>query len=159
MPRNLSNTAILSAQNTETDEVWLVLMEINHENLDSPIYLVNNTKNIVSNGNEHIAYPFNIVLGEDDGEKLQTVKLTFDNVDRLLVETIRTIDDSPDITISIVLASDPHYEEIKITDLKLRQIEYDAFTISGTLYADDILNQRWPKDQITLAAGYYGLFR
>ena len=154
-----SALAIQSAQALETSEVWLLLLEIDHEDLDEPFYLVNNTESITRNSQEYIAYPFNIVLASDNGETLQKVKLTIDNVDRALVETIRTISDSPTVNIKLVLASQPDIAELEITDLILREVEYDAFTISGTLYADDILNSRYPADNITLSAGYYGLFR
>lgn len=172
MPRNLSSAAIVSAQSTETDEVWLVLMEIEHADLAEPIYIVNNTVDIPDvvqpapdPPRTYVAYPFNVILGNDDGEKLPTVKLTFDNVPTGtddgtdLVSVIRGISDSPDITIKIVLSSQPDYVEIEISELKLREVTYDMYTISGILYADDILNQKWPKDNITKAAGYLGLFR
>jgi len=159
MPRNFSQVAIQSANAVETDQVWLILMKIEHPDLDETLYLVNNRESITSDFQVYTAYPFNIVLGNDDGEKLQTVKLTFDNIDVALVEVIRSITESPDITISVVLSDYLDDVEIEITNLKLREVTYDAYTISGILYADDILNQRWPKDQITLAAGYHGLFR
>jgi len=159
MPRELSNTAILAAQDVESNEAWLVLLEITHSALPEPFYLVNNTETITSNGIDYLAYPFGMVLGNDTGEKLPTVSLTIDNVDRSLMSAIRSLVDSPDVVIKVVLSSQPDVVEIAISELKLREVSYDAFAISGTLYADDILNQRWPKDQVTVGAGYYGLFR
>lgn len=155
----LSSVAVQSAQALQTGEVWLMLLEVDHVDLASPFYLVNNTVNITSNSIEYIAYPLEIVLANDDGEGLPKVKLTIDNVDRTLVETIRSIVDTPQINIKLVLASQPDVVELEISDLALREVSYDAFTISGTLYADDILNSRYPADTISLAGGYLGLFR
>ena len=155
----LSSLAIQSASAQETGEAWLLLMQISHDDLATPFYLVNNTESVTHSGTEYLAYPFNVVLSQDDGEHLPKVRLTIDNVDRALVETIRSISDSPIINIKLVLASQPDTIELEISDLILREVEYDAFQISGTLYADDILNSRYPRDNITLAAGYNGLFR
>ena len=155
----LSSLAIQSAQSLSTSEVWLLLLEIDHAELAEPFYLVNNTVSIIHLFQEYIAYPFNIVLATDNGETLPKVKLAIDNVDRALVETIREISDSPSVNIKLVLSNQPDAIELEITDLVLREVEYDAFSISGTLYADDILNSRYPADNITLAAGYNGLFR
>lgn len=156
---SLSSTAMQSAQALETSEVWLLLMEIDHADLATPFYLVNNTEAITHDGQSYTAYPFTVVLSQDDGQHLPKVQLTIDNVDRTLIETVRTISDSPSVNIKLVLASQPDTIEIEISDLILREVEYDAFTISGTLYADDILNSRYPRDKISLAAGYNGLFR
>lgn len=154
----LSSLAIQSAQALETSEVWLLLMEIDHTDLATPFYLVNNRESITHNSTEYIAYPFSVVLSQDDGEHLPKVRLTIDNVDRALVETIRSISDTPTVNIKLVLASQPDTIELEISDLVLREVEYDAFTVSGTLYSDDILNSRFPESNVTQAAGYYGLF-
>lgn len=155
----LSSAAIQSAQDLTTSEVWLLLLEIDHDDLATPFYLVNNTESIVHETNTYIAYPFSIVLSTDDGERLPKVQLTIDNVDRTLVNTIRSISDSPTVIVKLVLADTPDYVELEITDLILREVEYDAYTITGTLYADDILNSRHPADTISLSGGYNGLFR
>jgi len=162
MPRAITSIARRSTQDVETREIWLILMEIDHSSLAEPFYLVNNSEKITVTGTpdiDYLAYPFSVILGNDDGEKLPTVNIEFDNVDRLLIETIRSISDSPDITIKLVLASQPEEVEIEISDLKLREITYDMYKISGILYADDILNQKWPKDVVSKAAGYLGLFK
>ena len=159
MPRSLSSTAVSSSLALETGEVWLLLLTIDHADLATPFYLVNNTESITSNLIEYIAYPFQIIMSPDDGEHLPKVQLTIDNVDRALVETIRSITDSPTVNIKLVLASQPDTVELEISDLILREVEYDAFTITGTLYADDILNSRYPEGTISLSSGYLGLFR
>ncbi len=155
----LSANAIQSAQALTTSDVWLLLMDISHDDLVSDLHLVNNTVAITHNSVEYVAYPFQVVLSNDDGEHLPKVNLTIDNVDRALVETIRSIADSPTIVIKLVLSDAPDDVELEITGLILREVEYDAFSITGTLYADDILNSRYPADRISLAAGYAGLFR
>lgn len=158
MPRNLSALATSSVQSIETGEVFLLLLEIKHSTLTTPYRLVNNTEKIVHQGNDYIAYPFNIELAADDGDKLPEVRLTIDNVDRSLVQAIRSLSTPPEITLKLVIASQPDTVELTITDLILRAVTYDAYKITGTLYAEDILNSRFPAENIRLASGYLGIF-
>lgn len=159
MPRNLSSRARTAALSLESSEAWLVLLEIHHPTITTPFRVVRNTEAVTSKGVKYYAYPFDIVLGEDDGEHLPEVSLTIDNVDRALVETIRTLAESPTVILKLVLASQPDVVELEITGLVLREVEYDAYAITGRLYADDILSMRHPADLITPASGYRGLFR
>ncbi|RLC39123.1 hypothetical protein DRH27_00555 [Candidatus Falkowbacteria bacterium] len=158
MGRSLSPLAVASSQALETDQIFLMLLEIMPETGDTE-YLVNNTQDIVSGGINYTAYPFRLALGNDDGERLPEVSLTLDNVSRLLVEAIRAIAAPPRITVKLVLVSQPDTVELEISGLVLREVAYDAYTMTGKLYADDILNTRYPADTISLAAGYNGLFR
>lgn len=159
---SLSQPAIESAQSTETGVVWLILLKIDHDSLDEPFFLVNNTETISFKYTDYLAYPFNIVLAPDDGESFPKVKLEIDNVDRALVETIRLISEPPVIEINLVLCSDASINideaELTITNLTLREVSYNSMSITGDLYADDILNSRYPADSITLAGGYNGMF-
>jgi hypothetical protein len=159
MARNLSPRAIKSAQALESDDPWLVLLEIAHPTWATPFRMVDNTVDVVSNGDTYIAWPFDLVMGDDDGEHLPEIKLTIDNVDRALVEIIRTTVNPPVMAIQIVLASQIDTVEVLIRDLTLREVEYDAQTITWTLYAESLADQRYPADTISLSSGYLGLFR
>lgn len=167
-----SAVAIQSALAVETDEIWLFLMHIVHPDLpDGEQYLVNDMtdltiENYLVNPDDETgitvdfhAYPFMVTLSSDTGETLPQVKLEIDNVDQLLVEMIRTVSSSPSVEIRLVLKSQPNITEFAITDLVLREVTYDAYKISGTLYADDILNSRYPAHSITVAGGYPGMFK
>ena len=158
--RTLSTAALNSMYDgTESESVWLVLLVISHATLPVPYRLVNNTEFIVSGGDVYIAYPFEIILSADDGTKLPEISLTIDNVDRSLVETIRTLAEPPKIAIKVVLASQPDVVEIEINNMVLREVSYDQYKITGILYADDILNARYPEGVISKATGYLGQFR
>ena len=154
----LSSTAIQSAQALETPNAWLMLMTIVPAVGDT-MYIVNNTEAITSNGQEYIAYPFAPVLSTDDGEKLPEVSIVIDNVHRDLVEAIRTLLDPPTVTIQLVLSEYPDDVEMTISDLVLRNVTYDQFTIQGKLYTDDLLSSRHPEGSQNLSGGYLGLFR
>ena len=158
--RQLSTAALNSMfDGTESEAVWLVLLTIDHATLTSPFHLVANTEDITSNGDLFTAYPFEVTLSPDDGTKLPEVQLTIDNVNRLLVETIRVMTSPPKVTLTVVLAAQPNVAEIEIKNMILRNVNYNAYSITGTLYADDILNARFPEGDISLSTGYRGQFR
>ena len=158
--RQLSTAALNSMfDGTESEAVWLVLLHVDHPTLTLPFRLVANTEDITSNGEGFAAYPFEITLAPDDGTKLPEVQLTIDNVDRTLVEIIRTLQTPPAIKIQVVLAQQPNTVEIEISNMVLREVSYNAYSITGTLYADDILNARFPEGTMSKASGYFGLFR
>ena len=156
---SLSPLAKAAAQAPESDEVFLVLIEISHPNWATPFYMVDNTVEIVSKGKTYIPWPFELVLGDDNGETLPEVSLIIDNVDPALVEIIRTTQDPPSMSISVVLASAPDVLEVFISGLTLRNVEFDAMKITWTLYAESLADQRFPADTISLSSGYNGLFR
>lgn len=159
MSRPLSQIAIESSQAQATDETWLTLLEIVHPKLTPSIRVANNTEDVVSRGETFVAFPFEVVLQTDDGEHLPQISLTIGNVDRTLVEAIRSIEDPPSVNLSVILASRPDNPEIEIQKMTLREVTYDAFSITATLLAEDLLNQRHPRDMISTASGYRGLFK
>jgi hypothetical protein len=137
--RNLSFKAIQSMQASNTAEVWLLLLTIYHPSLAVPIFLVNNNENIVSRGNTYIALPFDVDLPNEDQEAPGAAALTVDNVDRSIIDAIRAMDVPPTVTIEVVLASQPDSVEVGFSDLVLRNVNYDATTIKGSLQWEDIL--------------------
>ena len=155
----LSTRAIRSAQALETDEAWLILLEIDHATLAQPIRVVNNNEDIISNGQTFLAYPFEIVLANDDGEKLPQVSLSIDNVDQTIIRAIRGMGTPPTVDIMLILSDFPDSVEIQISDMTLRGVSWTAQSVTGILYIEDILNKRFPDESINLASGYHGLFR
>lgn len=72
------------------DEAPLVLLEINHPALSTPVRVVNDTQDITSNGNLYIACPFRFVPPDDFENQLPKAKLAVDNVGRDLMYWIET---------------------------------------------------------------------
>jgi hypothetical protein len=126
---------------SQTSQVWLTLLTINHPNLPSPLYFCNNYSNITSNGNVFLAIPFEIVFPEDSPDAVGEAKLKVDNVDRVMVDTIRSIASPPTITIQVVLASQPDTIEVQLDSLTMRNVEYDAASIRGTLRFEDVATE------------------
>lgn len=139
MARSLSNAARQSLFSIDGNgEVWLVLLKMGNT------YVVNNNEDIVSRGQTYTAYPFDIFLPADSLEKSPTVTLRIDNVDQSLTQWIREQSSPPEVTLEIVLASNPDAIEIKVDNLLLVDVSWTATTITGTLRLEDIFNMEFP---------------
>lgn len=123
----------------------------------SDIRLVNNLTDITSNGNVFKAFPISVNLSADDGETLQTAKLTIDNVTLEMIDWVRAVVDPIPVIIQTIFSGSPDIIEQQLSDLVLRQITYDSTTIVGSLFADDDLNQMVPSDTYN-SRDFAGLF-
>jgi hypothetical protein len=157
MSRTTSLTFREAVNAQETDEIFLVLVTINHDDLASPLRFVNNNENVTSNGNVFTAYPFEITLPDDTVEHAPTCKLRIDNVARDLVTAIRSISSPLDMTIQVILASDPDTIEVEYSDFKLVDVSYDAFTIEGTISIEGFAHEQYP-GRTFLPSNFPGLF-
>lgn len=136
---------------------FLVLLTINHASLGAPLRFVNNTVDITSNGNDYIAYPFDLTLPDERDGNAPTAKLVIDNVMREISTTIRQISDPPTISIQIVRIEDFDSSEVTLPVFTLRNVEVDDLQISGDLVIDDITKEPYPARTFT-PAEYPGLF-
>lgn len=155
MPRNLSENAVKEINALETGEAFLFLLTITHDS--GVIRVVNNNEDVISNGQIFTAYAFEVTLASQDSDSPPLATISFDNVDRMLVDVIRSAAAAPMCNLDLVLSSAPNIIEMSVPDLALRDITYGADKISGTLYVGDILNQRYPADTMT-PSSYGGLF-
>jgi len=152
----MTNEFIKASNEVETGEIFLALLEITHPSLATNIYLVNNNTSITSNSVVFEPYPFALSLPNDD-EALPQVQLRIDNVDRSLMEVIRAFSNPPEIVLKIVLASNPNEIEIEVSHLKLRNVTYNAQTITGALVVDNPIGRNFTADEMDTIQ-YSGLF-
>jgi hypothetical protein len=155
--RTLSAPALAALNAPQTDKVFLALLTITHANLAQPVRVVNDMVNVTSRGNEYIGLPFQIDLPSEVEEELPRVRLTIDNVDRLLVEAVRTLTSPPTITLEVILASSPDTVEAGPLPFALRNAEYDSLVVTGELAFEDVLNEGFPAHSFTpnLFAGIF----
>lgn len=149
MARTLSATARQALYAQETGEVFLLLLTIDHATLESPIRVANNFEDIVSNGNTYVAFPFQITLPDDLDDHPPAMRLSIDNVDRAIVEAVRSIASPPTITLDVILVAAPDTVEASFTGFTLRNCDYDALVVEGDLALEDVLNEPFPAGSFT----------
>lgn len=156
MRSSISQRALGASLQQQTDEVFLVLVEIGHASLSEPIRVVNNNENVTSLGNLYVAFPFEIDLPGEDSDRPPGARLRIDNVDRTIVQTLRRIASPPTVTIRIILAATPDTIELELAGLTLRNATYDAATVTGDLAFEQIMVE--PVATMMTPAKFPGIF-
>lgn len=154
MSRALSAGARAALYEQVNDDVWLELITIDHEDLSSPIRLVGNSEDIVSNGNTFTACGFPPVPLPSDG---QDVALVVENVSQTVLAAVRSIVTPIDITLEVVLASDPDYVEAGPFQFQSRKFVFNARSIEFSLMFEPLLAEPFPAFNYT-PIDYPGLF-
>jgi hypothetical protein len=155
--RNVSATFKQALFAQSTDQVFLVLLHLSHTDLPSDIYLVNNREAITSNGQEYTPYAFGVDLPGDSEGRVTSANLVIDNTDRAIVQAVRSINDAPDVELSIVLASDPDEVELGPFAFKLRNVSYTVESVQGELFYQERLGKEIPRDRF-IARNFPGMF-
>lgn len=149
MSRSLSTTAKAAIFGSDTGQVFLLLLTISHASLSASLRFVNNYTDIVSNGNTYTAFPFEITLPDDKEESLPQMRLAIDNVDRQIVNAIRSLTSPPTVTLDVILASAPNTLEASFSGFVLRNVTYGELVVEGALLLEDVLNESFPQHSFT----------
>lgn len=144
-PRSLSAPALRSMLSQETGLVYLTLLTIDHTDLNSPIRLVNNDQeDITSNGDTYTAFPFEVDMPQEREDSPPRVQLRVSNVDRQIVEAVRTISSQPTVELQIVTSNDWDVVEVGPLQFNLKDVSYDALVVEGELTFEPVLDEPYP---------------
>lgn len=157
--RNLSEAARRAIFAQESGEVFAPLLTIDHAELDSPLRIVGDMANLTRGEQTYTAAPFSYELPSDQEGRIQSIKIKVENVSRLLVQTIRSISDAPDVTFEIVRVSDPSDVVAGPFNMRLEGVSYNALTIEGTIGRRRRLDVEFPRsDYAYVPANVPGMF-
>ena len=156
MSNQLSPALLAQLYAQESDVPFLMLVTLTHPSF-STIRLVNNSEDIVSNGETFIAFPMRIRLPMDDGESTREVSIEFDNVSLALIDELRTVTSPIDVKIDMILSSNPDDIQISLDELKMRNVTYNKQVVSARLYLDSFLNVELTSERYSPKL-YPGLF-
>lgn len=142
MPRDYSAAFRRRINATAAEEAPLILLEISHPTLATPVRVVNDTQNLTSNGQLFVAVAFEIQLPDDIEGQMPRARLAIDNVGRELVEPIEHSGGAQGAQVRVmqVLRSQPDVIEWEAT-LDMRNIEMAQAQITAELGYEDILNR------------------
>lgn len=144
MPRTLSSTARVATFAAETGEIFLLLLTIDAPGLPEPIRVCSAGGSITSRGNEYVHFPFRLTLSAEDGDAPRPATLEIDNVDRRIVEAIRSVSGEMTVTADIVLASTPSTLEAGPYEFDVGDVTFDASVVRAQLIYQDLLNEPFP---------------
>lgn len=132
-----STLALVSAP-----EAPIMLMEIDHPALSSPVRVVNDTQDITSNGNLYIACPFRYVLPDDFEGQIPKAKISVDNVGRDLMYWIETSNggNGSIVTFKQIMRSRPDLVEAEI-EMQMQAVSATMKEISAELGYENLLSK------------------
>jgi len=157
MVRPLSAVTRRAIFSQETGEVFVILLSIRHADLTETIRVCSDSRNLESRGETYLACPFRAALPSEQEGELARVRLMIDNVERRIVEAVRTISSAPSVTLEVVLASHPDVVEAGPFEFALRDVSYDELTVEGELSFENVLNEPYPEG-IFSPADFPGIF-
>jgi hypothetical protein len=125
--------------------------------LFTPIRVVNNTRPVVSEGKQYVAFPFQVQLPDERDDRVTGVTLRIDNVDRSIVTALRQVTTELSVSLSVILDSDPDVVEVGPYLFSLKRANYDANVVSGEMEYEDVLREPMPGHTFT-PSFFPGLF-
>lgn len=159
MARSLPTTIIEAMNAATTSEAFLVLLEISHSLFDTQ-RVVNNTQDIVSNGNTYSRFPFAMVAPPDSDEFQPRIQVIALDAIGELVTDMRAIAGSREraqCVVTIIAASDPDTALAQWSEFEVINANYDAETLRFDLVVESFLSEPYPADTMN-PADFPGLF-
>jgi hypothetical protein len=156
MSNDLSNELKNQMFSQESDDPFLALVTLTHTSFTAR--LVNNTRDITSNGFVFSAFPMKIRLPPDDGESARDFAIEFDNVSLDLITQLRSVTGDIGVKIQLILASMPDVVQMEYTDLLIRSVSYNKHRVSARIVLDSFLAVEMTSEKYTPAL-FPGMFQ
>jgi hypothetical protein len=124
-------------------DVWLALLTVTHGSF-ATIRVVADHQNVTSRSNVYTAHAFSVRLPADRHEEMPQASIVIDNVDRSLVEAVRSVTTPGTVTIENIRRSDPDTVVRSWPNFELKSVEIHADSISLVLGPDPVLEESYP---------------
>lgn len=143
MTRGVSAAFTTVANSTAAGEAPRYLLEITHADLVTPIRIVDDTDDLVHQGDTFTAYAFDIVIPDDTAGKLSRARLVIDNIGRELTQWLEASAGGQGAQARIiqVLRSAPDVVEWEMT-LDFSNLAIDLLKCTWELGYEDLLGQQ-----------------
>lgn len=142
MARTLSTDAKKLIHSVNANELPIVLLEISHADLVTPVRVVNDNSDVVHNGDTFLALAFRITMPDDLKESPPRASLAVDNIGKELVSWLEMSNGGEGATCRMIqiLRSNPNVVEWETT-LNLNNVGMNSREVSGNLGYEDLLNR------------------
>ena len=139
MARSYSKEFKSTLAKVSAEEAPIIMLEITHPQLTQPIRVVNDTVDVVSNGNTFIAFAFTVSFPDDMEGSLPKARLSVDNVGRDMMYWIETTagGNGSKVRFMQIMRSRPNQIEWDIT-MSLTNVVANPKTISADLSFENL---------------------
>jgi len=141
MPGNYTPRARANIAATSADEPLLMLLEIDHKDLDIPVRVVRDTQDITLHGDLYQLCEFECTLPDDVDGQVPKAQLKVDNIGRDLTQWMDVSNGGNGATCRIIqmLRSEPDTIQYELT-MDLTGLSIDQYSLTGELGFTDTLN-------------------
>lgn len=131
-----------AAQAVSASELPLVLIEVAHVLLATPMRYVNDVQDVLSNGNNYLATTFSFVWPDDQDKQTPRAQLQLANARGDVGAFFERTHGGRGAVLTVlqIMRSVPDFIEDKLV-LDLKNVEVTTQTVAGQLGYDDVLNQ------------------
>ena len=138
----------------ETGDGPIILLTIDHDDLDEPILVSSDATGrvqetdqeivygTVSRGDNYIYMPFEMILPSDEDGGVPSVTLGIDNVTNEITDAVRDLTSPPIVLLEVVMMSDPDTVEMSWPELYLTDAEWTRDQVQGTLTMETLLTEK-----------------
>lgn len=155
--RTLSSAAQGAVFAAQTGQAFILYIKIDHADLPAPIRVNSDAVVYVRDGENWHPFPFAVAMPPERDDRLAGVQLIIDNIDRSIVNAVRSVSSAPTITLEVAMGSSPETLEAGPFVYTLKNAKWDAHTVEGDLAFEDILNEAFPGGSFTPQT-HQGLF-
>ena len=128
---------------SNTERVFIVLVEISHSTLSTPLRFTSDGADTIHDGDTYKPFQFKLSL-PDEGDGVSASTLQIQNVHRDIVKIIRSLPTPPDFKILVVLDDDTNRIEAGPWNMKLAMTEYDDMAVSAEIQGPSLLSEPYP---------------
>lgn len=164
--RRLSLNARMMQDAESTSEIYVLLFRFEHEDLEAPIRLsTDNTERLTSepltygtrstwggadpSTEPHLWIIASALVPSDLDDAPAAGQIVLDNLDRKIVELLRSFTTPASVSMAVVLASSPDVIEQEWTDLDLVSHDVDAGEIMISFSREEIEQEFYPAGRMT----------
>ncbi len=142
--RDTSAAARAALYAPSTGEVFLHLVTIEHDDLATPIRLVDDLVDIVSRGDTYTASGIRPQLPPDTPDELPGIDMIIENVEHDLIIALESITTPPTVTIEVIMASTPDTVEAGPFVFDINATKYNATRVTLRLEIERLLSEPYP---------------
>lgn len=169
MTRVTSVDFLNEAYSEETGIAIILLIKIDHADLDEPIYLSTDptqrlsteTTEIVygtvSRGTNYVFLPLRLTLPDEDEEGPGDMKIELDNIHQSLVPTLRSLSSPATFNVEMVTSDDVDTVLATWPEYLLTNASYNIETITANLTLETLYSEPFPAGTFT-PSEFPGLF-
>lgn len=143
MVRQVSQPALTGAYAQETAEVYLTLLTVTAADLPAALRFSSDNVDTTSRGDVYQAFPFRPVFPADQPGEIRPIQLAIDNIDRQIVNALRSAREPISVLMEVVLFSSPDTVEASFS-FDVVAASYADTEATLTLAYEPILDEPFP---------------